>query len=509
MTTGPIQQRTVRYRDRDGINWRVLTCHRDLLVGSLQQAISVASVIKKSPARTVLDISLQNREYILKVFHAPLLGDKIRAIIYPRATREWNNLCRLAQMNLPAPTPVALGFQGLEAYLLIEKISGTQTLKEVCFQPLLFERRRRITCNLATLVANLHNHGLLHRDLHFGNILLDKQDNLYVVDLHKIEQRRWLTQRACTINLALLGGSFASCASYLDHLRFLHHYHRHCRVFIASDFYRYAGKADACLLQQRRSYWLEKAQRCRRNNKYFKKVTVGTASGFAVHNDTRIDRLLCPVDRLIAGSEILKDSRSGLVVRTDHAIVKRYRRKKLRNWFIDCWRPSKAQKSWIAGHQCLVRGIATAFPLLFCERRYGIFLLDSWLVTEDISPSQTVYQYLYALSVDSHQGDRSKKTELLWRLGRFIRALHDRGLTHRDLKLNNLLIDESDRLYLIDLDGLRGRSKVSSYRQRKDLQRLIRSLQKIAGVTVEDIYRLLDGYRPFAPLPQKQQILHF
>ena len=463
----------------------------------MKQAIATATIIKKSPARTVVTLKQHGREYIAKIFHAPLLGDKIRAIMRSRATQEWNNLWRLVQLEIAGPRPIALGFLGLEAYLLIEKIPGTQTLKQRCRQPLPFEQRRRITRNLAILVADLHNCGLLHGDLHFGNILLDQEDKLYVVDLHKIKQRRQLAPSDCLMNLALLSGSFAVCAGYLDHLRFWHYYHQHCRIVTATDFYGYARKANACLLQQRRSYWLKKGQRCIKNNKYFHKINVGTASGFAVRDDIRVQQLLQPVDQLIAGAKILKNSRSGLVVQTDYAIVKRYRRKKSRNWFIDCWRSSKAKKAWIAGHQCLVRGIATAAPLLFCERRYARFLLDHWLVSTEIAPAQTLYQYLNTLAANPSPENIARKTNLLWRLGRLIRVLHQRGLSHRDLKVNNLLVDAGEHLYLIDLDGLQAKSKVSDSRRDKDLQRLLRSLRQITSITDADIYRLIAGYYPF------------
>lgn len=74
-----------------------------------------------------------------------------------------------------------------------------------------------------------------------------------------------------------------------------------------------------------------------------------------------------------------------------------------------------------------------------------------------------------------------------------IRRFHDHGLDHVDLNARNLLVDDSDRVWLIDLD--RCRLRVPGKWRESNLARLGRSLARFCGAetsaqqALEDIRR--------------------
>lgn len=63
-------------------------------------------------------------------------------------------------------------------------------------------------------------------------------------------------------------------------------------------------------------------------------------------------------------------------------------------------------------------------------------------------------------------------------IGRCIRRLHDAGACHADLNAHNILIDSSERVFLIDFD--RGRRRAPGTWRAANLSRLHRSLKKIS-----------------------------
>lgn len=83
-------------------------------------------------------------------------------------------------------------------------------------------------------------------------------------------------------------------------------------------------------------------------------------------------------------------------------------------------------------------------------------------------------------------------------IGSCLRHFHDCGVYHADLNAQNILIDDDDRVYLIDFD--RCSIKNSTWWRRHNLSRLKRSLNKISLNSAQfyyhptDWHSLSDGY---------------
>jgi hypothetical protein len=87
--------------------------------------------------------------------------------------------------------------------------------------------RRDLARLLGEMTARLHLGGLLHRDLHPGNVLIQNQGEglqVYLIDLHALSRKRQLSLRQIAFNLSLLNNFFARLTFPSDRCRFLHAY---------------------------------------------------------------------------------------------------------------------------------------------------------------------------------------------------------------------------------------------------------------------------------------------
>lgn len=95
---------------------------------------------------------------------------------------------------------------------------------------------------------------------------------------------------------------------------------------------------------------------------------------------------------------------------------------------------------------------------------------------------------------------KGELAEDVWReVGRVIRRFHDAGIYHHDLNSHNILLDDSNKVWLIDFD--RGDQRdISSAWQKANISRLLRSFEKeknklpVFYWTKDHWNMLLEGY---------------
>src|SRR5262249_22764982 len=141
-------------------------------------------------------------------------------------------------------------------------------------------------------------------------------------------------------------------------------------------------------------------------------------------------------------------------------IYKRFNRKKWLDPFLNLFRPSRAWRSWQAGQDLASRGIPTPRNLAFLAQRrsfhshpFSWFLpRETYLITVKEDSAVDLPTYLSKILPRlPPEVRRARIRRLTAALALLVRSLHDRSLSHRDLKASNILIrtdflDQDDRL---------------------------------------------------------------
>src|SRR5262249_31164138 len=138
-----------------------------------------ATIIKQAPHRTIYQVDLPELRFFVK--HYPILGVRswIRQLVRPSKARgEYERALAIAQRGIPTVVPLALGERGAgwwpgESYLLTCTLDNTEPLN--CFLETRFPALpqghqtvigQRLAVALGRLVAQMHDAGIMHHDLH-------------------------------------------------------------------------------------------------------------------------------------------------------------------------------------------------------------------------------------------------------------------------------------------------------------------------------------------------------
>ena len=107
-----------------------------------------------------------------------------------RAAKEYQLLQRLIELNLPAPKPVAYAINrsGIfyHASILTSRIEDALDLVGLLSKSPLADS---IWYAIGQCIANFHKQGIYHHDLNAHNLLIDKNNKVWVIDFDQGEQR--------------------------------------------------------------------------------------------------------------------------------------------------------------------------------------------------------------------------------------------------------------------------------------------------------------------------------
>ena len=495
--------------------------------------------VKQNASRTVHRGVVDGVEIFLKHFHSrSLLHRLTRAVGLSDARSEMRFMLYLRSHGVPTAQPLAAMCDKSVEWLASRAVTPSEPadqwhIGQLSRGPAGRRAIQQAIVVLAETIGRMHAVGVIHQDLHCGNILVRTDSeavDLAVTDLHRARRRRRLSRRARAANLGQLYYDRFQLTTRSERLRFLKHYLSASGAtgtlrgwqFMIEHFAR---------RHERRQY----AQRDRRitaNNQYFNRIKLpGGWRGHVVlaskrhMADSRAAKLVFDVEAwrsvltkptsLLQGGdvEVIKDSGSGRIVRRRLAVgryevevfIKRPRRKHLWKILIDCLRPARPIRAFKLGHMLLTRRIATPLPLAAMERRFGPFLLDSILITEAVHATP-LNKFLNTWLARPPCGDtmltvpqqRRLGQQVLWQLGKLLQRLHDNQFAHRDLKAANLLISwspgVSPEVVLLDLDGLRCKRRITMRNRFQGLMRLNVSLLESNVVNHAGRLRMLLGY---------------
>ncbi|WP_299356923.1 3-deoxy-D-manno-octulosonic acid kinase [uncultured Shimia sp.] len=107
-----------------------------------------------------------------------------------RAFREFDLLCEMRAAGLMVPRPLAARYapSGLlyRAAIITERIPNAKTLQEIlCNIPL----QAPTWGAIGAAIKQMHNHSVFHSDLNCRNIMIDADENVWIIDFDKCETR--------------------------------------------------------------------------------------------------------------------------------------------------------------------------------------------------------------------------------------------------------------------------------------------------------------------------------
>ncbi len=141
-------------------------------------------------------------------------------------------------------------------------------------------------------------------------------------------------------------------------------------------------------------------------------------------------------------------------------------------------RASRARMEWDAARYLEGSGVPTPEPLVLAERRRGLVLVEAATGTRFLTARETFEPALRAQPV-------AKAHVLLARAARWIRSMHDRGISHGDLHSGNVLVGPGpgDRaeIHVVDLHTVRTARAVTRRRRETQLARWLHSLIAVTG----------------------------
>lgn len=303
---------------------------------------------------------------------------------------------------------------------------------------------------LAVLVADMHNKGLVQEDLHLENFLISGE-MIYAIDGDTISAEKKnepLGLKPSSRNLALL---FAQLPPVLDSL-----------IEEASRDYAQqrnlpASQLLACLKldlpkirRQRRHKYVEKSYRSCSEFVRLKRTGQLAISRRDVQGDV-LNRLLDNPDAFMCNGKILKDGNTTTIVRVQVGdcdwVVKRYNVKGFWHILSRCCRPTRAWLSWGNAHRLKISGISTPRAVAMIEKRIGPLRSTGYYVSDFVEgPRAEVF--FKDDSVNASTKDQAAKGFVL-----LFELFQKLGIHHGDCKAANFLLSENTP-WVLDLDAM-------------------------------------------------------
>ena len=452
-------------------------------LGSLEHA--GAALLKRSLTRSVHRMTAGGTTVFVKHHKVRSLKERLKYIVMrSRASAEWSASLALNDLGIPAARSVAFGERRVagvltEAVLISEAIEEATPLSQA-LKDADADAKAGLLADVAKLVRKAHDCGVLHRDLHGGNILL-AAGGLFFIDLHRMTIGRPVSKRTRIRNLGHLLAFLGDDAEEYDCLAFV-------RAYLGPDaapnevdpFARDVEDAARQLLERRHA---SRTKRCIKRSTGFRierrdGMTIRRRADFAPelvsaaiarHKEAAADE---------TGGRLLKADRRARVTAVDldapdgkrTVCVKEFIRCGALQRLGDLFRGSRARTAWVGSNACRVRGISTPVALAMADAGPR-----SYFISEFTEGARQFNDY-----AADHGRPAGAEAVRRWRrfvlaAADFVRLLHSHRLLHRDLSAKNLLVRERADgwdFFLLDLSDVRPGRAASLPQKIKNLGQL-------------------------------------
>ncbi len=503
-----------------------------------------AKVVKSGPHRTVYRVALPTGTVYVK--HCRINGARAwarEAMRPPKARLEFENAARLRSIGIGAAVPLAWGTPDTrwpgQSFLITRDLAPAVPFPDfIEGRELSPNSRREFARALGAFLAQLHENGINHPDPHPGNLLVSWEEptppaplpdgrgktffpspargegknnsslqeggpKFSLLDVHAISFGAPLSWAASRANLIRFNRWFQLRTSQTERLRFWEAY-RAARPSVPDA----ACELERETLASNRRFWRARTERYKGTHRTVRTVRVGHVRGLAVQDlpDDFLFAIMANPDEVFTrpSTRLLKQCVSSTVAElemptpdgTRSFILKRVNVRNLLDPLKNLVRSSAVRRSWLLGHGLRERWLPTPRPLaMFHIYHAGCLPTAGYLLTEKVPNAVGLPEAVKAC--------RDTRILRAWagKLARVVRTMHDRGVSHRDLKAPNVMLENatSDPAnatpVLIDLVGVRASADAVPFTRRaKELARLNASFLAMPHITRTELLRFLLAY---------------
>ena len=490
-----------------GVQWRGAAAYRPL-AERLDRALrsGEGTVVKATRVRTVLRLEAAGWEaqpVLLKVYRGRGPGARLRTLLFgPSAEREARTLQHLARAGVSVPIPLLTGTEGA-ARLSPRSYLALALLKEACsLEEILLGRhappvsRTRLAHSLGLLVRALHEAGTFHGDLHAGNILVDPEGRLVLIDLHGARRFQRLPPRKRTLDLLSLAPAFMVHATRAERHRFFRAYRAVNGRGLSPPLRVEAQGLEKACRERLRHVLAKMDRRPLRPGRHFQRISLYELQGMGERSErtAALLRFLGPHPEERLEEKGRRAHRSGrtrvYAVRVDETAysIKIYKGRSGAAAPRNLLPGSRGRRAWVNYHRLRFRGLPVPDPVLYLEESIFSATGRSLVATTWAEGHQDLNRFLQGAPL------RIKRRVLL-RLAWYTARFHRLFLANRDLKAENILVSPSGALLFVDPDGVEPIFHPSFYVMARDLMRLNASFRPpYTPVSASDRRRFLRAY---------------
>jgi len=419
--------------------------------------------------RKVLDAMWDQHPVVVKVFTNP-----IKAKYHMK--REWRALKLLQERDLDSPIPLFYGRTDQSGWAVVtEKIVNAQNVSEVWHSTTDAVKKRELLFGVARALAKQHSKGVLQKDLHLGNFLLQNQ-KLFALDPAQMHfHSRPVNKKQAISQLALLATLWPDedtnkTIRLCDEYALIRSW-----KFSPSDLAFFRKK-----LGRSKKKGIKKGlKKCLRTNKRHQKIRRRNYCGVAARDffeRAQFYKFFDNIDQLMQSGQILKNGNTSFVSHINWAgeeiVVKRYNHKGAVHSLRHTIKKSRARHSWLHAHRLGMLNVATSRPLAYVEERRNKLVWKSYFVTKYVD-GKKLHDFLHNGNVTEKQ-----RSSIARQARELLDKLEKHRISHGDLKHSNILVTKNE-LVLTDLDAMKAHRWDWTYKVRKtkDLEQFASFLQ--------------------------------
>ncbi len=157
------------------------------------------------------------------------------------------------------------------------------------------------------------------------------------------------------------------------------------------------------------------------------------------------------------------------------------------SYFFSCWEKTRSYQEYQLLQVLIGAGVNVPRPIAARAIKQGL-VYQADLLSEKIANAKDLVSVL---------SETALSDEMYQKIGQEIRKMHDAQVNHTDLNIHNILIDDQEKVWIIDFDKC-NRQSGDDWKQ-SNLDRLKRSFEKEVGKRnvawqERDYVMLIEGY---------------